>query len=198
MYCEPLPRGQTLGLIHCTESKAASYKSLNGPPSVSATHPPAIQSYPLFKCGLRTLSREFTLHTGGFHPPISSSSSILPSSGILPAKPITLTGILCFPRTASFIPTQAGPHTSMQVKVEAGTSEGTMSHGPQLEVFKNIWMYHQLLGQPFKPQGAKSEPRQIRKLDFRVHIWCGAAGEGRLGEGRISLSPESPSYLQVL
>ena len=23
-------------------------------------------------------------------------------------------------------------------------------------------------------------------------------GEGRLGEGRISLSPESPSYLQVL
>lgn len=144
------------------------------------------------------LCREFTLQTGGFHPPISLSSSILPSSEILPAKPITLTGILCFPRAAFFIPIQAGPHTSMQVKVEAGTSEGTMSHGPQLEVFKNIWMYHQLLGQPFKPQGAKSEPRQIRKLDFHVHIWCGVAGEGRLGEGRISLSPESPSYLQVL
>ena len=85
----------------------------------------------------------------------------------------------------------------MQVKVEAGTSEGTMSHGPQLEVFKNIWMYHQLLGQPFKPQGAKSEPRQIRKLDLHVHICVGLGGRED-GEGRISLSPESPSYLQVL
>lgn len=51
------PWGQRLGLIHCTESKEASYKSLNGPPSVSSTHPPVIQSYPLFKCGLRTLSK---------------------------------------------------------------------------------------------------------------------------------------------
>lgn len=66
----------------------------------------------------------------------------------------------------------------MQVKVRAGTSEGTMSHGPQLEVFKDIWMKHQLLSQPFKPQGAKSEPRQIRKLDFMCTFGVGGGEAG--------------------
>lgn len=84
----------------------------------------------------------------------------------------------------------------MQVGVGTGTLEGAVSCGPQLEAFKDIWMEHQLLSQPFKPQGAKSESRQIRKLDCRVHIWCGVGR--RPGEGQISLSPESPSYLQVL
>lgn len=65
----------------------------------------------------------------------------------------------------------------MQVEVGAGTSEGTMPCSPQLEAFKDIWMDHQLLSQPFKPQGVKSEPRQIRKLDCHVHIWCGGGGE---------------------
>lgn len=55
-----------------------------------------------------------------------------------------------------------------------------MSCGPQLEAFKDIWMDHQLLSQPFKSQGAKSEPRQIRKLDRHVHIWCVCGG----GHGR--------------
>lgn len=40
-------------------------------------------------------------------------------------------------------------------------------------------MDHQLLSQPFKPQGAKAEPRQIRKLDCHVHIWCWGGGRGK-------------------
>lgn len=94
--------------------------------------------------------------------------------------------ILCLPDLISSAPSsisiQAEPHTFIQVEVGAGTSEETISCGPQLEAFKDIWMKHQLLSlsQPFKPQGAKSEPRQIRKQDFHVHIWC----EGRGSWGR--------------
>lgn len=55
----------------------------------------------------------------------------------------------------SFIPTQAGPHTFMQVEAGAGTWEGIMPGSPQLEAFKDIWMDHQLLSQPFKPQGGQ-------------------------------------------
>lgn len=64
----------------------------------------------------------------------------------------------------------------MQVEVGPGTLEGTMSCAPQLEALKDIWMDHQLPSQRFKPQGAKSELRQIRKLDFHVHIWFRGKG----------------------
>lgn len=64
-----------------------------------------------------------------------------------------------------------------------------MSQGPQLEVFKDIWMKHQLLSQPFKPQDAKSEPTQIRKLDFHVHIWC--RGRGSWGKAESHLAQKA-------